>query len=513
MKLSIITINYNNSDGLRNTIQSIISQTYTDFEYLVIDGNSADESKNIIEKYTDRIDYWVSEPDNGVYNAMNKGIIKARGEYLLFINSGDTLYDDAVLEKVFSHNPDKDLVYGDLHRVFPDGRTDIAAMPDHVDINHMFTSTLCHPVTFIKRDLFQKYGLYREDLKIVSDWAFFFKVIVFGRVSQQHLPILISTFTMDGMSSSPENESIITSETQKVIQESFSYELLDIYETHNKYYKFYNKKIFKIVRRFRNILNCIINKKGRENYIYNRRKNTLIYFINKTVRQQKKDTSIIPVIIINYNRLSDLKILINFLLERKHKNIVVIDNKSTYPPLLEYYKEIEQHVTIERMEKNYGHMVFWENPDLYKKYSSGYHIITDSDVIPNKDLPEDYISQLMDILVRNKDITKVGFALRIDDIPNYYSHKEKVLEWEKKHWENQVGDNLYRNELDTTFAIYPPHYQYDLQNFYFAIRVAGNFTARHNGWYINDQNLTEEEKYYFKTANDSNSWKIDIKKD
>ncbi|MDR3058175.1 MAG: glycosyltransferase [Prevotella sp.] len=513
MKLSIITINYNNSSGLRDTIQSIISQSYADFEYLVIDGNSTDGSKEIIEEYSDKINYWVSEPDSGIYNAMNKGIKKATGDYLLFINSGDTLYDNEVLAKVFINNPDQDLVYGDLYRIFPDGKTDIAAMPDHVDINHMFVATLCHPVTFIKRNLFQEYGLYREDLKIVSDWAFFFKLIVFGRVSQLHLPIVITAFKMDGISSTSENQKIIVAETQKVIKESFSYELLDIYEKHSKYYNFYNKKIFKIGRKIRNVINCIIHKEDRENYIYNHRINALISLINKTVRNQKKDPLTIPVIIINYNRLSDLKTLINFLLERKHKNIVIVDNASTYPPLLEYYNEMEKIVTIERMEDNYGHLVFWKNENLYNKYAKGYHIITDADIIPNKNLPKDYIKQLIDILDKNRDVTKVGFALKIDDIPDYFQQKLKVLDWEKKHWENPMGNDLYRNELDTTFAIYPPHYTYDLLNFYFAIRVAGDFIAQHNGWYIDNQNLTEEEEYYFKTASDSNSWKIDIKND
>lgn len=513
MKLSVITINYNNAVGLEATIKSVISQSYKDFEYIVIDGGSSDGSRNIIEEYAGKIDYWVSESDKGIYNAMNKGILQAKGEYLLFINSGDTLYDDEVLMKVFINNPYQDIVYGDLYRTFPDGKADVAIMPDQVDIDHMFTSTLCHPVTFIKRELFQRYGLYREDLKIVSDWAFFFKLIVFGRVSQIHFPIIITSFRMDGMSSSPENQDIITFETQKVIRESFSYELLNIYETYNKYYSFYNKKVFRFVRRLRNAISCIINKKDRVSYIYNRRINSFIYLINKTVRRQKKHPLFIPIIIINYNRLADLKTLVSFLEERHHKNIVIVDNASTYPPLLDYYKKIESHITIERMDKNYGHMVFWENQELYSKYSSGYHIITDSDIIPNKRLPEDYVKQLVNLLDNNRDITKVGFALKIDDIPDCYQHKSKVLAWEKKHWDNPVGDNLYRNELDTTFAIYPPRYQYDLHNFYHAIRVAGDFVARHNGWYIDNQDLTEEEKYYFQTASESNSWKIDIKED
>ena len=100
MKYSIITINYNNRDGLEKTIQSVINQTCQDFEFIIIDGGSTDGSVDIIKKYNDRINYWVSEPDKGIYNAMNKGILQAHGEYLNFMNSGDCFFDNEVLNKV-----------------------------------------------------------------------------------------------------------------------------------------------------------------------------------------------------------------------------------------------------------------------------------------------------------------------------------------------------------------------------------------------------------------------------
>ena len=87
MKLSIITINLNNAAGLRKTIQSVVNQTYIDFEYIIIDGFSSDGSIEVIKEYADRINYWVSEPDRGIYNAMNKGILKTSGEYIHFLNS------------------------------------------------------------------------------------------------------------------------------------------------------------------------------------------------------------------------------------------------------------------------------------------------------------------------------------------------------------------------------------------------------------------------------------------
>jgi hypothetical protein len=246
-------------------------------------------------------------------------------------------------------------------------------------------------------------------------------------------------------------------------------------------------------------------------YIYRKRIKSLIHLFNKTVRDQEKDPLSIPILIISYNRLNDLKQLVSFLVERKHKNIIILDNKSTYPPLLEYYEEIKDKVTIELRNRNDGHLTFWLNEDLFDKYGKGYYIVTDSDIIPNSKLPDDYIDQMINILWHDKDITKVGFALRIDDIPDTYNQKQYVLDWEKQFWEKQVGDNLYKARLDTTFALYTPQYRYFYDTFYDAIRIGGNFTARHGGWYIDNQNPSDEEKYYIRTASSSSSWNTDEK--
>ena len=114
MKLSIITINYNNAIGLKKTIESLIEQSYQEYEYIVIDGGSDDGSKEVIWESLRYVSSWCSEKDTGVYNAMNKGIMRATGEYLLFLNSGDYLYDSTVLEDVTSTLSGEDIIYGDL---------------------------------------------------------------------------------------------------------------------------------------------------------------------------------------------------------------------------------------------------------------------------------------------------------------------------------------------------------------------------------------------------------------
>ena len=177
MKYSIITINYNNRDGLERTIQSVINQTCQDFEYIIIDGGSTDGSVDVIKKYADRIDYWVSEPDKGIYNAMNKGILQAHGEYLNFMNSGDCFYNDEVLDNLlFICN--NDIFIGRVCNVDEKGNIisyNIEAK--QVTMFHFFLSTLPHQGCFIRKELFDNH-LYDEKLKIVADWKFFMECIV-----------------------------------------------------------------------------------------------------------------------------------------------------------------------------------------------------------------------------------------------------------------------------------------------------------------------------------------------
>jgi len=249
MKLSVITINYNNAIGLEKTITRVINQTYSDYEYIVIDGGSSDGSVDILEKYSDKIDYWVSEPDSGIYNAMNKGIKQATGDYILFSNSGDVLYDENTLSKVFEKPMDCDFIYGDMERVYTDGHKDVVTMPEKVNIYTLLYSSVHHPASFTKKELFHKYGFYREDLKIVADWAFFLNLVAFTNATSRYIPIKMASFSMDGISS---NEKLLNEERQKVIKETFSPELLhilDFYHTYYIYDRFYNKRIFVTIRR------------------------------------------------------------------------------------------------------------------------------------------------------------------------------------------------------------------------------------------------------------------------
>lgn len=196
--LSIITVCFNEAARIALTCESIVNQTFQDFEWIVIDGGSTDGTLDILKKYEQRMNYFVSEPDRGIYHAMNKGIAQAHGAYLLFLNGGDYLYQSDVLEKVLVLRNDlkKDIYYGGL-LLEKDGRFE-----EHfLNIKHPYRLLLKkafpHQAMFIHRRLFEIYGLYDESLRISGDTEFFLRIFV-KHYKEHHtieqLPLIISVY-------------------------------------------------------------------------------------------------------------------------------------------------------------------------------------------------------------------------------------------------------------------------------------------------------------------------------
>ena len=207
MILSIITINLNNRDGLQKTIDSVLSQTWTDFEWIIIDGGSTDGSRELIEQYQEHFTYWCSEPDKGVYNAMNKGIAKAKGTYLNFMNSGDTFYDYDTLEKVFNISRKADILYGDWMQIFKN-YSRMRHFPSPVDIFGLWGQNICHQATFIKSSVLKEKG-YDESLKIYADWKRWIELAICG-ASFEALDFPVCKYDMTGISST--DSSLISKE-------------------------------------------------------------------------------------------------------------------------------------------------------------------------------------------------------------------------------------------------------------------------------------------------------------
>ena len=220
MKITIITINYNNLDGLKKTFESVFKQTYKDLEYIVIDGGSTDGSKEYIENHKDKIFYWESEKDNGVYHAMNKGILKSTGEYLNFMNSGDWFYENVSIEKAMLNVNNEDIIYGNT-KYFNKVVYKDFILPEKLDFSFFYKHSLCHQASFIKKELFEKYEMYDERFKIVSDWKFFAKCVCIYKVSTKYVNEFLCYYDFTGISSIKVNLKKVESERLVVFKEEF----------------------------------------------------------------------------------------------------------------------------------------------------------------------------------------------------------------------------------------------------------------------------------------------------
>ena len=227
MRYSVITINYNNCKGLRQTIDSVLGQSYKDFEYIIIDGGSSDGSVEILNEYDDKIHFWVSEPDNGIYNAMNKGVVQAHGEYCIFMNSGDCFYDLTVLERVNAANPTEDIVVG---KVAIDKQNHIISPPPKGDLTmfHLYSGSIPHQGSFIRTDLLRRYP-YDESLKISSDWKFFVQTLILENCSILYLDEFVARYDNNGLSSN--NPKLMRQEKEEVMSKLFPLRILEDYRT------------------------------------------------------------------------------------------------------------------------------------------------------------------------------------------------------------------------------------------------------------------------------------------
>lgn len=230
MQLSIITVNFNNKKGLQETINSVISQTCKDFEWIVIDGCSTDGSKELIEYYSNNFSYWISEEDKGVYDAMNKGIAASTGQYILFLNSGDTLYSKDTIKLINqdSHNLNDDIIIYDIILRYADKqiKKDLSDLSRISIVSFLFHSSFPHQSTLIKRELFYKNNLYRLDYKYVSDWIFFYKSCVIEDATFVYKKgMIITNYDMNGISTTNRKEA--SREREKFLTSYYSKQMFD----------------------------------------------------------------------------------------------------------------------------------------------------------------------------------------------------------------------------------------------------------------------------------------------
>lgn len=222
--------------------------------------------------------------------------------------------------------------------------------------------------------------------------------------------------------------------------------------------------------------------------------------------REAKGIRSIPVFLVSFNRLSYLQMAIERFEQMGLTNMVIIDNGSTYPPLLEYYQKLSYPVLT--MDRNYGHRVMWECPEL-SKYREDFYILSDPDVVPIAECPTDFVEKMFYTLKKYPNVTKVGFSLKLDDLPEDGVLTKDVLEHEKPFSRKYCRkDNLYIAPVDTTFAIYPPDAIANRKmTFFCALRTGYPYQARHMPWYKTKETVTDEDRFYSR-LNKFGSWDV-----
>jgi len=236
-ELSIITINYNNLIGLQKTMQSVFAQNFLGYEYIIIDGDSTDGSKEYINQSAHKLSYSVSERDNGVYDAMNKGIAKATGTFLMFLNSGDFFVDQNVLMSLNKQikKRNADIYYGNIEITDQGGSISNLQYPSTLTLAYLNRATINHQASVIKSSLFQEMGLYDTSFSLAADYAFFLKSFFYGK-HFEHINEEVINYQLDGASSLHKEEykrqmneawnRIIPTYMNKLYKENQSYETL-----------------------------------------------------------------------------------------------------------------------------------------------------------------------------------------------------------------------------------------------------------------------------------------------
>lgn len=229
MKISIITINYNNAEGLERTIKSVVSQTYFNKEYIIVDGASSDNSLDVICKYSEFITKSLSEPDTGIYNAMNKGIKMASGDYCIFMNSGDVFFSPYVLEDVQKHlKRGIDIYNGNAFFTNEDGKITWYRKGHHdVSKFYFYHSSICHQASFIKTSVIKDI-MYDESLKMVSDWKFWIEAICLKHVSYKAINVDVCCYDECGITTTQHERG--AAERNKVLHDLYTPEELLKYD-------------------------------------------------------------------------------------------------------------------------------------------------------------------------------------------------------------------------------------------------------------------------------------------
>ncbi len=547
-KVSIVTAVRNGEKHLVESISSILDQIYTDFELVVIDDYSEDSTPEMLNEFAardSRLKYVRNTGSPGLSNALNLGLTYAKGSLIARHDADDISLPERLTKQVafLDQHTDIDIVGSFIEMMNESGeilrihREPVSAAA--IKFHSLFGTPFAHPAVMMRAEFLKKYELRYSEVP-AQDYELWVRMLNCG-AKGANIPEALVRYRISPHSDSHVRgqrhalmaKAISSGQLVRSTQKGGSYNryLTDGFQrvTHSLVTgnpfdasfgdKKYVRSAHKLLNRVENALGCTrpeiseLHKlmfENEQNLFSKRRAPTaqkILREMREFARKLKPGNTSIPIVLtkqerhdfvahvpvfINVrDRLKCLQTLISWLENAGHKNIILLDNASSYPPLVAYLASSPHRVIP--LGANLGHTALWQIPEAKGIIDGNWYVYTDPDVIPDEKCPKDLAGYLYNVLLNHPSYVKAGPGLRIDDLPDHYHLKEKVIEWEKNFYKNEITADLFSADIDTTFALYRPGVQYCYGP---AIRTGGEYQARHMPWYTNSNELDIEEAYY-----------------
>jgi len=509
-RVSVVIPTRNSEKYLKDALESILRQTFVNMEVLIVDDNSSDDTLSIIRGFNDLRVRILSGPGTGLAAALNHAVRQAKGEFIARMDADDIAEPTRIGKQVaFLEEHPEVGVCGTLFRQFMGGD----ALHNHMEnvryVDMIMGCYIGHPTAMFRRELFAKHDLfYNESMRFSEDYDLWSRAIRVTKLA--NIPEVLLHYRRHDESASVANVEVMHGLDVGVKLRMIGYLLGDLPENEIATAMLKGDPINEAVR-VETLTKWMASIKDPELCsplellsVFHQIK---AFSKDDLVRLCAGVVGTIPIFVISYNHLTYVRSIVNYLEQANFKNIHIVDNASSYPPLLEYLRTSPH--TVHYMGSNYKHMVLFESLRFKKIIDTEYFVLTDPDVLPVEECPGDFLYVFLDVLLRHPFKNKVGFSLKIDDLPAHYGLKENVIKWEGRFYDKAAKDGettIYDAPIDTTFALYRPRKQWRTTDFFSAFRVGAPYTARHLPWYRDVERMTDEEAHYRSLDEGSSNW-------
>lgn len=502
--ISVIIMADDKPDELGYTVLSVTKQVYPWLECVVVSSRELNAHSFGSEVHI------ICDTVATLRELFEQALAYAKGEYVFLIKSGDyVLHDSIFSELLIDFETFPDFIYGNMKRLFLSGKEDVLCLPTEITVNTILYDDLpLVPVALIKKSVLLRYNFYDEDLHFAADWAFLVKAFLSGSVTYEHKDITVAAIKVSrtGQTYKLSNGHLRAIEKSRILAQH-PLPVPAPAETSKPGRLANYPTLARVARTARNL------KKGLEmraaaygkaiekmQEFYSNSLRTK-YELPSYIKKHQAEVLGIPIIINNRNHLTYLLRLIASLEKRGYHNINIIDNNSTFPPLLEFYRTCPHKVYM--LNDNVGFCALWDTT-VFDDFKGQYYVYTDSDLELVEECPADFLVVLYYLLNRY-NLGKIGLSLPINDLPAHFENRAEVIEWEREFQKEKVEKLAYLAPVDTTFALYKPD-SFGYAGLLSSFRTSFPYSARHLPWYENTRELTPEQRYYYTNSKTSTHW-------